>query len=73
MSASSLNMKTVTEEFNRDDYGRFFTEGEANTGKLTVRVPPSLEEKVKSIAGKDLSAWLRKAILNELQREEKAC
>lgn len=51
--------------------GRFVTENpESANAKLTVRVTPSLRKEVESIAGSDVAAWLRQAIIEKLNREQ---
>lgn len=55
--------------YQRDNHGRFATDREPNVRKFTVRVSPSLEQKVKTVAGKDVAAWLREAITEKLARE----
>lgn len=51
--------------------GKFVTENpESANAKLTVRVTPSLREEVESIAGKNVAAWLRQAIIEKLNREQ---
>ena len=58
------------DKYSRDNLGRFATDREPNVGKLTVRVPLSLQQKIKGIAGDDLAAWVRLAILEKLEKLE---
>ncbi len=40
--------------------------------QIGVRLPVSMEEKLRQIAGKDMSAWVREAIAEKLEREQQA-
>ena len=40
--------------------------------QIGVRLPLSMEEKLRQIAGKDMSAWVREAIAEKLEREQQA-
>lgn len=37
--------------------------------QIGVRLPLSMEEKLRQIAGKDMSAWVREAIAEKLERD----
>lgn len=37
---------------------------------INVKLPPSMKRSLKKNAGSDISAWVREAIAEKLQREE---
>lgn len=41
-----------------------------NKNTIGLRLPPTMEEEVRRIAGKDLSAWIRDAIARKLEEEQ---
>ena len=57
----------------RDKNGRFAAEvDEARLENFSFRVPASLKNEVKRIAGKRTAEWLREAIAEKLEREQQA-
>jgi len=55
----------------RDEHGRFATDvEEARLENFSFRVPASLKNKVKQVAGKRTAEWLREAIAEKLEREQ---
>lgn len=37
---------------------------------ISVKLPPSVKQELKLIAGSDISAWIREAIAEKLEREQ---
>lgn len=50
--------------------GRFYSESEPNTFKLTLRMPESLAQEMKQAAGVEMAAWVRDAIAEKVAREK---
>lgn len=54
-----------------DEHGNFASPNPEKLSKkvIGVRLPISVEPKVKQLAGDDLSNWIRQAIVEKLERE----
>lgn len=48
--------------------GKFRSDSEPNKSKLTLRLPSSLHEQLREVAGDEVAAWVREAIAEKLQR-----
>jgi hypothetical protein len=47
-----------------------YAEPVAKGKNINFRVPASLAKRLEEVAGEDLSAWLRQAIAEKLEREQ---
>jgi hypothetical protein len=54
----------------RDEFGKFKSDSEPIVSKLSFRLPPSLRAEVERIAGDQIAAWLREAVVEKLEREK---
>ncbi len=57
---------------NRTGKGYFKIQGQEPVAKkpVTVKLPVSMDEEVRRLAGDDLSNWIREAIAEKLEREQ---
>ena len=50
--------------------GKFRSDSEPNKSKLTLRLPSSLYDQLREVAGDQVAAWVREAIAEKLQRQK---
>ena len=64
--------KVMSKARNKTGKGYFTVEGSEPLAKrpVAVRLPESLDSELREIAGKDLTNWLRKAILEQLKKDK---
>jgi hypothetical protein len=58
-------------EFERDSIGRFLAAShEPIVHRVSFKLPESVKNELKKVAGDHMSAWLREAVIEKLDREK---